>query len=157
MKVQWYFQFSLLFVRLEPTFTKNTWMRTASVTVMVIFSNVPFWQFDHSYVQSSLSTIARHIDNGIWEILYSQIFYGSAPIYTFFYKQRFFWTQRQCCLTFSWIELQMLLRCCLIHITIIILRHILYLLYLCPCLDLDQFMSYICDLLFSFQPHFQCH
>ena len=36
--------------------------------------------------------------------------------------------------TFSWIELQMLLRCCLIHIAITILRHILSWVYLCPCL-----------------------
>ena len=33
----------------------------------------------------------------------------------FFYKQRFFSTQPRCCLTFSWIELQTLLRCCLIY------------------------------------------
>ena len=46
----------------------------------------------------------------------------------FFYKQRFFSTQPLCYLTFSSIELQMLLRCCLIHISIIILRHFLYLL-----------------------------
>ena len=64
----------------------------------------------------------------------------------FYYKQRFFSTQPQCCLIFSWIELQMLLRCCLIHISIIILRHFLYLLYLCPCLDLGLFMSYLLDL-----------
>ena len=32
-----------------------------------------------------------------------------------FYKQPFFSTQPQCCLTFWWIELQVLLRCCLIH------------------------------------------
>ena len=38
----------------------------------------------------------------------------------------------------------MLLRCCLIHVTIIILRYILYLVYLCPCLGL--FMFYLCDL-----------
>ena len=38
----------------------------------------------------------------------------------FFYKQRFFSTHPQCCLAFSWTELQMLLRCYLIHITIII-------------------------------------
>ena len=32
----------------------------------------------------------------------------------FFYKQRFFFsTQPQCCLTFSWIQLRMLLRWCL--------------------------------------------
>ena len=56
-------------------------------------------------------------------------------IYTLFYKQRCFPTQPQCCLTSLWIEFQMLLRCCLIHITIIIiLSHILHLI----CL----FMSY---------------
>ena len=36
-----------------------------------------------------------------------------------------------------WIEFQMLLRCCLILITMIILKHIIYLLYLCPYLVLD--------------------
>ena len=44
----------------------------------------------------------------------------------------------------------MLLSCCLIHIAIIILRGILYLVYLCPCLDLALFMSYLCDLIFIF-------
>ena len=40
----------------------------------------------------------------------------------FFYKQHFFSTKSQCSLTFSWIELQMLLRCCLKDTSIIILR-----------------------------------
>ena len=40
-----------------------------------------------------------------------------------FLLQRFFSTQRQCWLTFLWIDLQMLLSCCLIHTTIIIPRH----------------------------------
>ena len=44
----------------------------------------------------------------------------------------------------------MLLRCCLIHISIVKLRYFLYLLYLCPCLDLCLFMSYLCDLSFIF-------
>ena len=35
--------------------------------------------------------------------------------YTFFSKHRFLSIQLQCCLNFSWIELQMLLRCCLIR------------------------------------------
>ena len=43
----------------------------------------------------------------------------------------------------------MLLRRCLKHISIIILRHILYLVYLCPCLGLGLFMSYLYDLFFS--------
>ena len=61
----------------------------------------------------------------------------------------FFSTQPQCCLTFSWIELKMLLKCCLIHKSIIILRHFLYLLYLCPCLDLWSVWS-----VFHFHFHF---
>ena len=40
----------------------------------------------------------------------------------------------------------MLLRCCLIHISIIIARHFLYLIYVCPFLSLGQFMSYLCNL-----------
>ena len=44
----------------------------------------------------------------------------------------------------------MLLRCCLIHIAIIILRHILYLVYWCPCLGLAKFILYLRDLFFIF-------
>ena len=68
----------------------------------------------------------------------------------FFYKQLFFSTQFQCCLTLLWIELQILLRCCLIHIIIITLRHILYVMYFCQCLVLSLFMSYLCDLFLIF-------
>ena len=53
-------------------------------------------------------------------------------------------------LTFSWIELPIMVRCCLIHIIIIIMRHILYLAYLCPCLCLGLFISYLCVLFFIF-------
>ena len=67
----------------------------------------------------------------------------------FLKKQRFFSAQPRCYLTFLWIELEMLLRCCLIHKSII-LRHILYLLYLRPYLDLSLYMSYLCDLIFIF-------
>ena len=48
------------------------------------------------------------------------------------------------------LELQVFLRCCLIHIDITILRHFLYLLYLCPCLDLGPFISYLYGLCFIF-------
>ena len=72
-------------------------------------------------------------------------------VYTrFFYKQHCFSTQPQCCLAFSWIQLQTLLRSCLLHITIIVLRHILYLVQSCPWLDLVLFMLYLCDLFFIF-------
>ena len=68
----------------------------------------------------------------------------------FFISNAFFSAQPQCCLTFSWIEHQILPKCYSIHISIIILRHFLYLLYLCPCLDLDLFMSYLRDLFLIF-------
>ena len=67
-----------------------------------------------------------------------------------FYKQRFFSTQPQFCLAFSWIKFQILLRCCLIHITIIILRRILSLVRLCSRLGLGLLESYLCDLFFIF-------
>ena len=46
----------------------------------------------------------------------------------FLMSKAFFSTQPQCCFTFSWIEFQMLLRCCLIHKSIIMLRplHLLF-------------------------------
>ena len=45
----------------------------------------------------------------------------------------------------------MFLRCCLIHISIIIMiRHFLYLLFLFLCLGLDLFMSCLCDLFIIF-------
>ena len=51
----------------------------------------------------------------------------SILVYTrFLYKQHFLSTQPQCCLTFSLIQLQMLLSSCLLYITIIILRHFIF-------------------------------
>ena len=74
----------------------------------------------------------------------------------FFYKQRFFSIQPQCCLAFPWIKLHMLLRCCLIHKSIIILRHF-YIYYICvqgifvfTLFHLGIFISYLCDQLFIF-------
>ena len=48
-----------------------------------------------------------------------------------FYKQRFFSSQPQCDLTFLWFQLRMLLTCYLLHITIIILKYILNIEYIC--------------------------
>ena len=51
---------------LETTVRENNWLRTTSVTAMVIFfESVILKVLDHSYVQSSFSTITRHLDNGI--------------------------------------------------------------------------------------------
>ena len=48
-------------------------------------------------------------------------------LHPFLYKQRFFSTQPQFCLIFLWIEFQILFRYCLMHMAIVIFRHILYL------------------------------
>ena len=82
------------------------------------------------------------------------IFHANFHTTRLFYQQRFYSTQPLGCLTFSWFELQMLLKCCLIHISIISIlkaRYILYLLYL---LGLSLFMSYLYDLFFIFRSHF---
>ena len=60
-------RFCVLFLCLEQTVKKNTWLRTTSITFMINFLEVPFWKLlDYSYVQSSSSTITRHIGNSIW-------------------------------------------------------------------------------------------
>ena len=75
-KVPCYSVFSFLFLFL------NTWMRTNSVRVMITFSKLPFQKLlDISYVQSSFSTIARYIDNGIWKTPYSLRFYRLGSPY----------------------------------------------------------------------------
>ena len=82
MKLPWYSLFSFLFFCLETTVKKNTWMRTISITVMEIISNVLLWRLFHiSYVQSYFSTFARHIDNGIWKTPFSWRFYSNGSTY----------------------------------------------------------------------------
>ena len=86
MKVPWYSVFSFLFFCLEPTVKKNIWMRTISVTVMVIISKVLFWKLldisknisDISYVQSTFLTFIRHIENGISKTPCSWRLYGNG-------------------------------------------------------------------------------
>ena len=68
-------------------------------------------------------------------------------IHAIFYKESFLSTRLQCCLTFSWVEFQLLLKCFLIHISIVIPKHFLY---LCPCLNLGLFMPCLCGLFFIF-------
>ena len=81
----------------------------------------------------------------------------NIQITRFFIINAFFSTQLYSCLTFSWIELRMLLRYWLIYVTIITLRHIRHLVYLCLSIGLGRILSYLFDLFFYFQPHFQCH
>ena len=52
---------------------------------------------------------------------------GFTPVlHAFFNKKLLFSAQPQCCFTFSWIEPQLLLRCCSIHTSIIILRLLIF-------------------------------
>ena len=61
---------------LEPTVRKDAWMRTPSVTAMAFFSKVTFWKLlDHSYVQSSIPIITRHIENSILKDTYPTVEY----------------------------------------------------------------------------------
>ena len=78
------------------------------------------------------------------------IFTLQLPIYTLFFIRNAFFNSASVLLNFPWIDLQMLLRCCLIHLSIIILWQFLYLLYLYISLDLRLFMSYLCALFFIF-------
>ena len=64
----------------------------------------------------------------------------------FFHKQRFFSTQPQCCLTFSWIEFQMLLNTYGHHHTETLFMFTIFLLMSRSRL----FMSYLCDLFLIF-------
>ena len=66
----------------------------------------------------------------------------------FFYKQRFLSIQPHWCLTLPYIEIYMLLGCCLIHIGIIILKNCYCSVHLCSWLDLGLFVPYLCDLFF---------
>ena len=68
-------------------------------------------------------------------VLLATLFFNSAPVLLKF---------------FFLIKLQTLLRCCLMHITIMILRDILHLAQLCLYLDLGLFMLYYCDLFVIF-------
>ena len=63
----WYSVFSFLFFRLEATLQENNWMKMTSVAVMVdfYFESVIPKVLDHSYVQRSLSTVTKYLDNGI--------------------------------------------------------------------------------------------
>ena len=75
-----------------------------------------------------------------------------VTIHSFFHKQRFFFNSASVLLSvaLSWIELQMLLRCCLIHLTITVLWSILYLLYL----SMSRRRCRIYMIFFHFQPDF---
>ena len=74
------------------------------------------------------------------------IYTSAADLHSFFKSNIFF--NSTVFLTFSWIELHMLLRCCLIHLSITILRDFLYLLYLYLFIDLSLYMSYLWALFF---------
>ena len=83
--------------------------------------------------------------------IFTNPMWKSWLLHAFFYKQCFSSIEPQCCLTFSWIELQMLPTC--FHITYkhhYTKRHISHIAYFGPCLGLGLFMSYIGDLFFIF-------
>ena len=98
---------------------------------------------------TSFAKVIGMSNNIQWKNIIAQTHKAPCFNYTFFLQATFFSTEPQCCLTFSWFELQLLLRCYLIHTNIVILRYFLYLLCLCPFLGLDLFTSFLCDLFFN--------
>ena len=83
MKMPWYSVSLFLFLCLEPLLRKNSWMRATSATVMITFTKVPFWiLLDHNYVERTISTVTRHIDNTAFSRTpYSWRFYVCGSIY----------------------------------------------------------------------------
>ena len=59
--------FHFYFFCLETTLWESTWMKATSATVIVFFESVIPKVLDHSYIQSSLLTITRKLDNSIWK------------------------------------------------------------------------------------------
>ena len=110
------------------------------VIVMYVYKNL-IWKTDtcnanrtflpHRKIESSLFTEA-------WCTLffYKQPFFNLALVLLNSFEKLSF----KCCLGVAWYTQ--------------ILRRFLHLLYLCPCLDLGLFMSYICNLFFQFRLHF---
>ena len=87
----------------------------------------------------------------IWENMSNTWKYRSEKTCTrFFHKQRFFLSQAQCCLTFSWIELQMLLRSCLI------VTHFAFSIFVSMSMSRSIFILSIWST-FHFQPDFLCN
>ena len=56
-------------------YKRAIWVKTTSVAVMVFFlKSIISKVLDHNDVQSSLSTIMKHLDNGIWKTPYTEDF-----------------------------------------------------------------------------------
>ena len=104
-----------------------------------------FFEFD-DHLLCRVTLVAANFESTVYGAV--SISERKLGITRFFIGNAFFSTQPQRCLSFSWIELQIVLRGCLIHVTIIMPRHILYLVYVCLCLGLGLFVLYLYDLFF---------
>ena len=103
------------------------------------------WTRKTDFFSVHTKTTSNSRRNKKW-IKYTFIKIGANEHTLFYIKNAFFSIQLQRCLTFSWIKVQMLLRCCLIHITIIIQRILIFAI----SLDLGLFMLCLCGLIFIF-------
>ena len=93
---------------------------------------------------TSFAKVIGMSNNIQWRNIIAQTHKPPYFNYTLFLQATFFSTEPQCCLTFSWFELQMLLWCYLIHINIVIVC-------LCPFLGLGLFISFLYDVFFNFR------
>ena len=82
-----------------------------------------------------------------WSV-FSRVWTEYGDLHAFFIINGFFQLSLSVAQLFHGLSFKLLLSCCLIHIVIIILRHIFYLVYLCPCPGLGLFESYLWDQFF---------
>ena len=80
MNMPWHCMFSFLFFCLERALIRKQLdendFRRYIVFPESIIPEIMIHRYDHSYVQSSLSTITSQLDNSIWKTPYNWIFYG---------------------------------------------------------------------------------
>ena len=127
----------------QVTLHYKTWWKSTMIEnyVKQIFEKVFFNKFESNF-QNLILTKPVHT----W-LIPNQI---NAFLYAMFV---FFSTQPHCCLTFQWIQHQMLHSYCLMHTTIIILRHFIFSILVsisCPS------SIYVVSMwsIFHFQPRF---
>ena len=97
-----------------------------------------------------------------WQVSpWSDMRFSNVQLHSYFHKQRIFSTQPQCCLTFSCTDLQMMLRCYLIHLSFIMLIHFLHTCFYAHLLQMKKANNFqivkvqrqdVTQLLLDFQP-----
>ena len=99
------------------TFFFHLWLKDTRIYLQVFNSrNLRHWN-TISAISNELADL--HINKNSFAVMNNSLSkcfgYTYSLLNTFLNKQRFFSAQHQCCLTFQWIEPQMLLKCYLLY------------------------------------------